>query len=697
MSILIRAVVVRATVLVAGLIWVGWGVGLKAATGEWARFAGAAEPFYEDWEEEVVFGVLDTAMDGTVLLLSLQEDPHPDRRSNGNIYVKRSEDGGATWSDHKLVGERYLIDWKALGIGPYDGSARGREKDHAYASLGTSVVDENTGEIMIFVTSLYPAPFMYKSQDHGKTWKREKVVMKPDSRGFLSVPNGACDPGITIRRGPHKGRLLVPSRVFKNYDRLHEDGGYTCAIWSDDHGKTWQNSEPFPLDGTGESGLVELLDGTIYLNSRTHIRPGNRWVAWSDDSGHTWRDLVQDDELFDGPPDVYGCKAGLLRLDRDDADVLLFSSPTPHVNGRRNIRVWVSFDGGKTWPHNRLIRRGPGNYTWMTEGRKGTPSEGFIYLLSGKDWMARFNMAWLLNEDQPDFILGKRSRYRFADPDLFRKADNAQSFRSADPRFKNSQVGYRLQSRDRGGDVMTHPMVLPSKTMKLNCDVSDGRLQVLVMDEGESKLRDSHWITGDYEADRSIPWQDGPLDKWVGKVVYLKFFLEGNAQIFDVSFEGVPAVEGVKAGLDPSDERFVLPPRHDYVVGQTPQFIKTAENALPFGVKEEQLKGVLGGYRLTDASKGGYVQSHKFSLAGKEMKISCDASEGSVRVVLLGADGKMIRRSLALKGGVKVREVVLWPDGFKLDPHVSEPVFVRFELEGGAKVYGLRFDRVFWE
>lgn len=687
----------RAPVLVAGLIWVAWGVGLKAAPEEWARFAGAAEPFYEVWDEEVVFGVLDTAMDGTVLLLSLQEDPHPDRRSNGNIYVKRSEDGGATWSDHKLVGERYLLDWKALGIGPYDGSARGREKDHAYASLGTTVVDEKTGEIMIFVTSLYPAPFMYKSQDHGKTWKREKVVMKPDSRGFLSVPNGACDPGITIRRGPHKGRLLVPSRVFKNYDRLHENEGYTCAIWSDDRGKTWQNSEPFPLDGTGESGLAELLDGTIYLNSRTHIRPGNRWVAWSDDSGHTWRDLVQDDELFDGPPDVYGCKAGLLRLDREDADVLLFSSPTPHVNGRRNIRVWVSFDGGKTWPHNRLIRRGPGNYTWMTEGRKGTPSEGFIYLLSGKDWMARFNMAWLLDQDQPDFILGKRAHYRFADPDLFRKADNAKSFRSADPRFKNSQVGYRLDSRDRVGEVMTHPMVLPSKTMKLNCDVSDGRLMVLVMDEGESVLRDSHWITGDYEADRSIPWQDGPLDQWVGKKVHLKFFLEGNAQIFDVSFEDVPAVKDVKAGLDPSDERFVLPPRHDYVVGQTPQFIKTAENALPFGVKDERLKGVLGGYRLTDASKGGYIQSHKFSLAGKEMKISCDASEGSVRVVLLGAEGEVIRKSLALKGGLKVREVVLWPDGFKLDPYVSEPVFVRFELEGGAKVYGLRFDRVFWE
>ena len=36
----------------------------------------------------------------------------------------------------------------------------------------------------------------------------------------------------------------------------------------------------------------------------------------------------QDDELFDGPPDVYGCKAALMRLDRDDGDILLFSSPT---------------------------------------------------------------------------------------------------------------------------------------------------------------------------------------------------------------------------------------------------------------------------------------------------------------------------------------------------------------------------------
>ena len=73
--------------------------------------------------------------------------------------------------------------------------------------------------------------------------------MRKDSRGFLAVPNGACDPGITIRHGPRRGRLLVPARVMPNYRKHDEDKGYTCAVYSDDHGKTWEVSEPFPSTG----------------------------------------------------------------------------------------------------------------------------------------------------------------------------------------------------------------------------------------------------------------------------------------------------------------------------------------------------------------------------------------------------------------------------------------------------------------
>ena len=86
----------------------------------------------------------------------------------------------------------------------------------------TSVVDETSGEIMIFLTALHPALSMYKSRDHGRTWALEEITFKKDSRGFLPIPNGACDPGITLRKGPHKGRLLVASRVMPNYNKQEE-------------------------------------------------------------------------------------------------------------------------------------------------------------------------------------------------------------------------------------------------------------------------------------------------------------------------------------------------------------------------------------------------------------------------------------------------------------------------------------------
>jgi len=380
------------------------------------------KPFFEVWDEYNGYGVLDVAMDGTVLLFSIPDVTQLDHQKKDHIYLKSSQDGGATWSENRVIGKPLKLDCQALGIGPYDGR-RGWEKSWGYAQLGTSVVDENTGEIMFFMTALHPASYMYKSRDHGETWNLEKIEMRKDSKGFLPVPNGASDPGVTIKYGPHKGRLLVPAFVWPHYDRLHDSEIYTTSLYSDDHGKTWIPGGAFTVGGTGEPSLVELSDGTIYFNSRNNTLTGNRWIAYSDDSGETLRDIHEDDELFDGPPDAYGCKAALLRLDYDGRDILLFSSPSPNIPQRHDITVWVSFDGGKTWPHSRLIKKGLGNYTWMTAGRKGTPSEGFIYLLAGKDWMARFNLAWLLgfgpepgsvealNVEQRDLVSGNKKLY----------------------------------------------------------------------------------------------------------------------------------------------------------------------------------------------------------------------------------------------------------------------------------------------
>ena len=103
------------------------------------------------------------------------------------------------------------------------------------------------------------------------------------------------------------------------------------------------------------------------------------------------------------------------------------------------------------------------------------------------------------------------------------------------------------------------------------------------------------------------------------------------------------------------------------------------------------------GYHLQDPDRPGHVLTSKLSLPGKEMKVSCDASSGSMVVSLFDESGKLLNSSKPFRGGLKRRNLVEWTDGFTLDDHVSKPVTLRFELKGGAKVYGLHFDRVFWE
>ena len=349
------------------------------------------EPFFQVWDEEVLTGQVAVAMDGSVLIFKNKSSKTDEEKY---ISVKRSVDGGQTWAEEKKVGDMVKVDG--------DMSDDGRYPNNNWAGLGNVVVDEITGDVMVFLTTLKTAQKLYRSKDHGKTWKIEETTIRPGKDGWMPATNGACDPGVTIKHGSKKGRLLMPARVFPEYlnkgkGRKRYNDLYAMALYSDDRGKTWNSSAPFPIAGTGESGLVELTSGRIYHNSRTHMRPGNRRIAFSDDAGETWYGEHEDDELFDGPPDVYGCKAALLRLPYENKDILLFSSPGNRET-RTDINVWASFDGGQTWPVNKLIKSGPGNYTWMAAGRKGTPSEGMVYLLAGKDWMARFNMAWLLKK-----------------------------------------------------------------------------------------------------------------------------------------------------------------------------------------------------------------------------------------------------------------------------------------------------------
>ena len=299
---------------------------------------------------------------------------------NKHIRARRSTDAGLTWGPEITIA------------------------NPGFHGGGTTV-DETTGDILAFVEESHPpSPIsLYRSTDDGLSWKKENPKILPDSNGHAPAMH-MNEHGITLRHGKHKGRLIRPSRYYgKKNDRSQWPQHYTNAIYSDDHGKTWHTSEPFPENGTGEACIVELSDGSLYYNSRVHWqeRPKNtrRRSARSTDGGHTWKDFHIAEILPDGHQHrSYGCMGGLTRLPINGKDILIFSNiDTPNAT-RENGTVWASFDGGETWPVKRLILPGPSRYSALIAGRPGTSSEGFIYLhaeTNNGSRIARFTLDWL--------------------------------------------------------------------------------------------------------------------------------------------------------------------------------------------------------------------------------------------------------------------------------------------------------------
>ena len=362
------------------------------------------------------------ALDGTLLALR-----------NKAQHLRRSEDGGDSWSDVIEV---------------------------PFGFLDTNmIVDENTGDI-VTVRLWEERDRLWRSKDHGKTWREEDIVLKPNEvmkwlgwnglktrsgREGHDTDNGryflhanASESGITLRHGQHRGRLLAPA-TFRPHAKAHPsdrapvDVIYNCAIYSDDGGATWQVSGFFPDGYTEESALDELSDGRVYYNSRSckgyydkalarELTEDERLrrTAWSYDGGQTWEDLAVNPILPDGGgyDRGYGNKGGLTRLPVKGRDILLYSNTDTAGGVREKMTVWVSFDGARTWPLKRLVHAGPSGYSSMVAGRPETPGEGRIYLLfEGLDdqvyggmQVARFNLAWLLggertgDGDLPDWL-----------------------------------------------------------------------------------------------------------------------------------------------------------------------------------------------------------------------------------------------------------------------------------------------------
>ncbi len=300
---------------------------------------------------------------------------------NNDLLLRRSTDGGQTWTKTQLVYEE-----------------GGDEKQVTIANP-TAVIDEETGVIWLVMQRNGLDVLISHSKDDGKTWAKAiditTQVKKPEW-GFYAVGPGV---GIQIKYGKHKGRLVIPAYHRETKDKSGPSASH--MFYSDDHGKTWKLGADLDLH-TNECQVVEtMVDGQseLLFNARNHWarsggRPdlaGVRIIARSKDGGETWSKASFDKTLIEPQ-----CQASLVRHSWPEAggkSRILFANPASR--GRNQVTVRLSYDEGKTWPASRLVYKDSSAYTSvaaLADGRIGLLYERDNY---GKITFASFTVGWL--------------------------------------------------------------------------------------------------------------------------------------------------------------------------------------------------------------------------------------------------------------------------------------------------------------
>jgi len=352
---------------------------------------------------------------GTSLVVAADGSVLAFEGTSGNA-VLRSTDGGTTWGPPVVIGSDAL-----------DGNA---------------IVDEVSGHVLYVNPA---ANALWRSTNHGQSWAKETITIEPDGLGNAGRDVRYMQSGITLQNVSHppygsdqRGRLIMPARILgpDNSD-APEWRIYHCAtsIYSDDGGASWVTSIPFPIMGTADGAIAELTYSGLVFSAREQVTRGNRYLASSPNNGVNWIGAERNADIPDGPRgSSFGLMGGLIRLPIADYDILLYSNvdtdagslPTEFAgdstDGRERITVWASFDGGRTWPLQRLVYGGPSGISNLAAGRAGTATEGKVFLLfeggpNGSDsavHLATFNLGWLLGGEAIDAYLSEP-----VEPELF--------------------------------------------------------------------------------------------------------------------------------------------------------------------------------------------------------------------------------------------------------------------------------------
>jgi sialidase-1 len=387
-----------------------------------------------DFEGYRIPGIV-VANDGSILAFT-EERPDFGDEAPKSIVLKRSEDGGRNWSDNIYIEKSDGSFWadNSYAVDPDDIM----KKKEVWTNIAP-IVDKITGRVYFFYAlsegsvagqnlQRYTRVFHRYSDDAGKTWSMRKEVtdvLKSKADGFpnkdekgqwiLDENGHPCDylgrafhmpgPGHGIQLAD--GRLLLQlwnrtalGVLHKGQIPVKERKYGISTLYSDDHGNTWQYGSAFGHElNMNESRIAELKNGEIYLNARytsesPEERNNHRATALSKDGGITWEN-IRIDENF---PASNQCDAGLITTDKtfEGRQILLYSK-NESTEGRKNLNIRLSYDGGKTWPLSKVVDDGPAWYSDLAILDNNTV---LILYETGKNspvYCVKFGLEWLTN------------------------------------------------------------------------------------------------------------------------------------------------------------------------------------------------------------------------------------------------------------------------------------------------------------
>ena len=289
----------------------------------------------------------------------------PDLPADIDIGIRRSTDGGISWTPMQLIMD-------------YDKNAAGSSGNGiADPSL---LVDKVTGRIWCAALwsfgnrgwsgsgpGLTPAEtgqfLLNYSDDDGLTWSAPvsitPQVKNPAWRLYFQGPGK----GICLR----DGTLVYPAQ-FKDASNV----AFSNMMYSKDRGVTWQNTlaaNPSGSPHTNEAQIVELDDGNLLISMKNFNSNKQRlWCVYS------WNHATQtiDQGSWGTPwysqndPTVQGSVERYRSVrDGHPYSAVLFANPDSAI-AREKMSVRVSLDEGLTWPYKRQIDTRRAAYSCMS-------------------------------------------------------------------------------------------------------------------------------------------------------------------------------------------------------------------------------------------------------------------------------------------------------------------------------------------